>query len=146
VDEMAEIKMSLEEYQELTGQRDEAERARGEMAKKLADAEMADPTGRVPELVECIRAGLAVVKFAVGNLAPETVRGWPYADLKRFAEGVAKLPGADAFTEGAAHEFQSFINGAREIEELRRARDEQRMNPPAQAPEPTPEPTEAAPE
>jgi len=67
---------------------------------------------------------VGVVKFAVGNLAPETVRGWPYADLKTFADELVKLPGADTGLKEYALDIQNFIREAREVENLRRERDE----------------------
>lgn len=122
---MAEITMSLPEYQELTSQRDDARREAAELRDQLRKAEMRDPEGRIPNLVLGMEAALSVIKFAVGNLAPETVRGWPYPDLLTFVDALEKLPGVGTETKEYALEFRNFVREARQIERERQARDEQ---------------------
>jgi hypothetical protein len=125
---MAEITMSLQEYEEIKTQRDEARQEMAELRKKLHDAEMRDPSERVPGLVRAVEAALPVVKFAVGNLAPETVRGWPYDDLAAFAEELDKLPGADTRMQEYALEFRNFVREAQSIEADRRERDAKKQD------------------
>jgi hypothetical protein len=120
---MAEITMSMQEYKELESQRDTAREEAAELRKKLHNAEMTDPGERIPGLVRAIEASLPIVKFAVGNLAPETVRGWPYDELVAFAEELDKLPGADTRTREYALEFRNFVREAQDVERGRRERD-----------------------
>lgn len=122
---MAEITMSLQEYEEIKTQRDEARHEMSELRKKLHDAEMRDPSERVPGLVRAVEAALPIIKFAVGNLAPETIRGWPYDELVAFAEELDRLPGADAAMREYALEFRNFAREAQSVEAGRRERDAQ---------------------
>jgi hypothetical protein len=132
---MAEVTMSLIEYQELQSQRDEARDRCAQLEKRIHEVEMTDPSDRIPPLVECVQAALPIVKFAVGNMAPETVRGWPYAELQAFAERLETMPGADTRIREYALEFRNFILEAKTVEAERVRMDEARAQ---AAAEPTP--------
>jgi hypothetical protein len=40
-----------------------------------------------------LRAAVVIVQWAQGNYDPETVRGWPHAELRKVAEVLKAMPG-----------------------------------------------------
>ncbi|GAF90560.1 unnamed protein product [marine sediment metagenome] len=116
---MAEITMSMIEYQELQSRANDAQKRCTELEKRIHEVEMTDPEDRIPDLVACIKAALPIVEFAVGNLAPETVRGWPYDELLAFAGKLETMPGVDTRLKEYALGFRSFIREAQEVETTR---------------------------
>lgn len=120
---MAEIKMSLEEYQEFIRQRDTA-LADAETAKqKLVEAQLHDPDGMVQQLLDAVNAALPVVKFATGNLDPRTVRGWPYASLEAISKALDVMPTTDPAYKELAAEFRSFVHEGQALEAERYSTD-----------------------
>lgn len=126
---MAEIKMTLQEYNDLINQRDEAIKRAAEAEKREAEVRLqggdSDLTAR---LSDAVLAALPVVKFASGNLDPRTVRGWPYPELETFAEAIETLPGVDAPTKETALEFRNFVHEGQQVEAERYSGDAARFN------------------
>lgn len=60
-----------------------------------------------------------VIQYAVGNLDPRIVRGWPYEDLDNFSRNLRQLRGHDQFTVELCDELDRFVIEAREMEESR---------------------------
>jgi hypothetical protein len=128
------IELSLEEYDAL--------RAKTRHLQKLVtDAEAArdaaltaDPTGRIPTLTGAIIDAFEVIRFAVGNLDPRTVRDWPHKSLDRFANVLKDLPGASHIPKETALEFIGFAYEARMLEQDRAEHPE---NYPSQPTQPT---------
>jgi hypothetical protein len=85
-----------------------------------------DSSGLVPDLCQTIRAAIKVVQFAVGNLDPSIVRGWPHQDLAKFIEGIERMPIPDEDASvrigmrEMAHDMKSFVRTAAQYEEYRR--------------------------
>lgn len=119
---MAEVTMSLQEYNDLIAQRDQARREYAELQERMCATASQDST--TGDLLRCIQAAIPIITFAVGNLDPATVRGWPYGHLKTFAEGLEGLPGVDTRTKEYALDLRNFIYEARGIESERARRDE----------------------
>lgn len=118
---MGKIELSLEEYDALRAKL-------RTMQKQVNDAEAArdaaltqDPSGLVPSLVNGMLDAFEIIRFAVGNLDPRTVRGWPYKNLDRFANRLKDLPGAPRIPKETALEFVAFAYEARLLEEDRAA-------------------------
>ena len=75
------------------------------------------PTGEAPGVaLEALAAALPVIQFAVANLDPRTVRGWPAADLERLAE---LLEGALPEHSVLALALKTFAAECRELEAYR---------------------------
>lgn len=122
---MAEIKLSLEEYDALRARTHELQRQLN-AAEAARDAALcADPTGLTQQLTQMILDVLPVAQFTVGNLDPRTVRGWPHAELHRFATTLKDLPGIPTLARETALEFIAFAYEARLIEESRAKRPEE---------------------
>jgi hypothetical protein len=125
---MAQITMSLPEYQELTTQRDEARQHLADLKAKVANEQLSDPEGIIESLVSALHASLPIVKFAAGNLDPRTVRGWPYDALEHYAQVLDELPGADTVLRETALEFRNFIFEGRTVESERYSSDAARFD------------------
>lgn len=91
---MAHVTLELSEYDELRGRAERAEAQARDLERKLAAEPLRDAPAAVQDAVATARAALPVVRFAIANLLPENVRGWPTAALRELAERLPKL--ADA--------------------------------------------------
>lgn len=124
---MAQIMLSREEYDTLMYDRRMAESRVAELEQKLEQVRLEDPSDRVPPLVACIRSALPIVQFALGNLDPTTVRGWPHEAVTAFAETIRSLPGADVTIHEMGLEFLNFARYAARVERDRAERDAKRI-------------------
>lgn len=93
----------------------------------LAAAKLADSAGTLRAFHAAFHDAMQVVQFAVGNLAPETVAGWPYEALGRLAEALDKLPSIDRHLSEAAGELREFSRQASGLEAWRKERDKHRV-------------------
>jgi hypothetical protein len=114
------------------------------LESQLAEARMTDPNGVIRDLCGIVRSAKAVVQFAVGNLEPSTVRGWPYEALRAFADGLLRLPDADVQDQTLASDLCTFAKNAAGYEEYRRERDAKRVAMPASREDFGPKTAEAA--
>jgi dsDNA-specific endonuclease/ATPase MutS2 len=118
---MPDITMTLNDYQMLMNEKEKLEKQVVELIQQKASAELADPDGRVQHLVETVKAGREVIRFAVAHLAPETVRGWPHEQLKLFADLLETSPGAPHDYKEMAIDLRDFALQAKRLEEARRS-------------------------
>lgn len=93
-----------------------------ELERDLAAAQLADVTGTTKRLHETLHNALKIVQFAVGNLAPETVAGWPHEDLTVIANAIEKLPNMDIHIKEVPHVWREFAAIAAAFEEQRKER------------------------
>lgn len=93
----------------------ETSRLRGE----LLAAKLDQGDGAIRKLVELTRALLHCTRFAVGQLPPETTKGWPIADLKQAGELLAEMPDHTVDDYSIASEFRSFAEDCARIERYR---------------------------
>jgi hypothetical protein len=75
-------------------------------------------------LAEALQHALKVVCFAVANLHPLTVRGWPYEALRALGQLAPHLPGVDESFRQVA--FGDWTILTREMEKWEKARAEGR--------------------
>jgi hypothetical protein len=117
-----------------------------QLQKALRTAQLEDKSGRIPELMRALHAAIEVVQFAVGNLDPTTVRGWPYEALRTLADVLEQTPGLqeDANMRSLAGELRHFAGVAASLEEFRKKRDAERVVVPASAADFGPKTAEAA--
>jgi hypothetical protein len=124
----AQVTLSLDDLDSL---RQEVFAARVRTEKLMREVETAkagDPNGLIPDLCQTIRAAIKVVQFAVGNLDPSTVCGWPHQDLVQFLDGIVKMPVPDEDSsirigmQEMARDMQHFARTAAQYEEYRKQR------------------------
>ena len=117
------VNIPLDEWNQLQAN---AERRKAELAeahRRARDAEAGSGDERVRALRDIIDVALPVVQFAVGNLPPESVRGWPHVELQQLAERLRTMPGHDAEHETISAEFTTFANECLRLAAHRAVRD-----------------------
>jgi hypothetical protein len=114
----AQVTISLDELDELRGRLRKAHEDNAALSADMRAAEIASAGDRADGLLATIRQGLVVVRFAVANLDPETIRGWPWEALHGFAGSLSALPGATDLDRELAIELRAFSRACerREIE------------------------------
>ena len=117
------VNIPLDEWNQLQA---DAEKRKGELAEALRrarDAEAGSGDERARALRDIIDVALPVVQFAVGNLPPESVRGWPHVELQQLAERLRTMPGREAEHETISAEFRTFANECVRLAAYRTVRD-----------------------
>lgn len=106
----------------------EARLRRAELADVPADVAAERGLERAKLLGEALEAAIVIVGFAVGNLHPLTVRGWPWHRLDHLAQMVisGRLP-AEVIERGLAMTWETFAREARKWEEARAEGREQQL-------------------
>lgn len=78
-----------------------------------------DALGDGPNLVAALAESLTIVRFAIGNLDPMTVRGWPHRSLLALAELLPKVPGVSDEDRELWMDWRIFARRAGEWEDAR---------------------------
>ena len=104
-----------------------------ELEKALAEAQLGNGDDHAPRLASALRSALSVVQFAVGNLEPATIAGWPHEDLRVIANAIESTPTLQDDTDirPLAEELRLFADTAKGYEEYRAER--RKQNPPIPA-------------
>jgi hypothetical protein len=100
-----------------------------ELEKSLAAAQLVggDTTG-VPQLLhDAFHDAIKIVQFAVGNLDPQTVVGWPHAAVMKIADAIEKIPGVDRHVAEMPIELREFAKNAAGFEAYRKERDKNKV-------------------
>jgi hypothetical protein len=117
----ATLQMSLDEYNAILGSRTQAEQERDQAFKELAAAKLVDPSGYVPKISEFARDCLTIARFAIANLPPEMIRGWPYQTLRKICETINVLPDYTADDRDMALDLLDFAQDCEDHDIRRRA-------------------------
>lgn len=125
-----------EELKQLQGKNYELEKQ--VTAAKLGDSDVAQ------QLHAAFHDAMKIVQFAVGNLDPATVAGWPHEALVAVAAAIEKIPGVDRHISELPEELRAFAGVAKGLEEYRRERDKNKVVVPATAEDFGPKTPEAA--
>jgi hypothetical protein len=118
---MPQLTLSLDEWNEQLRLRQEAEARATKLEAELVEAKRTDPAGRVWDLEQLARNAMSVLAFAVANLPPESVRGWPWSDLYNFAQRMRWLPAFSTDDRDLANEWMAFAAEAEKLEATRRS-------------------------
>jgi len=119
----SQVSISLAALDELREQIKAAEDRARDLEKQINDAKLGPDPEFAKHAIEAFRAALPIVQFALGNLHPSTVRGWPDTALDRIAACLVTLPGTDDNDRALARELIDSAKLARGYEEFRRKRD-----------------------
>lgn len=115
----ATVTMSLHDFRQVERQLDE-------LRTKLqaADAQAAPrPTDQhAADALRALRGALDVVSFAVANLPPEAVVGWPFESLEVIAEQLDILYPTDPDTQTLAITLRQFAGECAQVAEFRGTR------------------------
>lgn len=106
----------------------EARLRRAELADLPADVAKERGLERAQILGEALESAITIVGFAVGNLHPLTVRGWPWHRLDHLAQMVlgGRMP-TEVIEHGLAMTWETFAREARKWEEARAEGREQQL-------------------
>lgn len=113
---MPTVEMSLAELDELRNDTQAAYEKVAQLEAEIREIEMTDPSGRIKTLTDIVAAALPVIQFAIANLDPRTIKGWPITQLHEFGTLLEKMPGATALEKELAVEFRAFANETKMIE------------------------------
>jgi hypothetical protein len=97
------------------------------LEKALETAKLNDASGATQLLHGAFLEAVKIVQFAVGNLAPETVAGWPHKALAAIADAIEKIPAIDPHVAELPSELRHFARLAAGYEEYRKQRDANRV-------------------
>lgn len=116
------INLTLEDYNVLQDAKRQAENEAAGLRKELAEARLdVGNDGSTRALVASVRGALDIVRFAVANMPPETVHGWPIAKLIEVSHSIEKLPDASSDDVSFAIELRKFATECELIERQRQA-------------------------
>lgn len=116
---MATITMTDIEYNQMLSAKADCEKQIADLKNRLIEAQSQDADGRITSLITAMGAARSVIGFAVAHLPPEAYKGWPYEQLRQFAQIMNTSPVPYDWTENAI----DLIAFARETEryEIERA-------------------------
>src|SRR3990172_4378562 len=138
------VTVKLSDYDRLRDQLRDMQNRVYALEKQLAAAQIADPSGVGQLLHDAFHAAIKIVQFAVGNLDPQTVAGWPHKALAEVADAIEKIPGIDRHVSELPEELRAVARTAAGWEEYRKERDKNRVVVPATAADFGPQTPEAA--
>ena len=107
-DRTATVSLHIDEWDNMRNKTQQLQNEIAELCKQLAEAERKDPTGRLEPTLKTIEMALPIIQFAVSNLHPDTMLGWPYEALREFSERLKSLPGASQLYKELAIELKAF--------------------------------------
>ncbi|MEX2716748.1 MAG: hypothetical protein Q6370_010645 [Candidatus Sigynarchaeota archaeon] len=137
------VTVPLSTYDKLRDELKQLQSKNYELEKQLDAAKLGD--GNIAkQLLDAFHATMKVVQFAVGNLDPATVAGWPYEALVAVAAAIETIPGIDRHIQELPDELRAFASVAKGLEEYRRERDKNKVVVPATAEDFGPKTPEAA--
>jgi hypothetical protein len=113
---MPEITLTLAEYDDLRARVDALTKELAAFRRAAGEAAVNALGG--PEVVQAFLDARELVSFAVAQLDPRVIKGWPHETLRRFALALNRVPGLDA-VQDVIGEYLAFAFEA-ENEELRR--------------------------
>jgi len=122
--ENAMMTLPVAQYDDMRNQVLARDQRIAELEAQLRAEQVVDPTGRVDKLLEIIRSSIPVIQFAVANLAPETVRGWPRARLRQLGQLLGDMPSATQLDVELGLNLIAFAGEIEAVEAERAGRDE----------------------
>ena len=83
----------------------------------------ADDSGMTKQLYDAFHQAMKIVQFAVGNLNPETIVGWPHEALTSVATALETIPGIERHLTELPDDLRRFAQHAAALEHFRKERD-----------------------
>jgi hypothetical protein len=115
------VHVSFSDYERLRNAPAKLDAKIQELQAQLEAAKLADPTNTIQTYRDAFCTAVKIVQFAVANLDPATVKGWPHEALRKLADMLPSLPGMTGLgLEDAPDYWRKFASKAAEYEEWRR--------------------------
>lgn len=137
------VTVPLSTYDKLRDELKQLQSKNYELEKQLNAAKLGD-SDVAKRLHDAFHDAMKIVQFAVGNLDPATVAGWPHEALTAVAVAIETIPGIDRHVSELPEELRAFASVAKGLEEWRRERDKNKVVVPATAEDFGPKTPEAA--
>jgi len=118
---MPTLTLTPEEYETMLQTRREAEAENERLRHELVAARGLDGNEVITALTQLVRHAMPIISFAVANLPPETIRGWPTGDLARLADGLENLPDFAPADDELRLSWNDFVCDLRMLERQRTA-------------------------
>lgn len=88
----AQITMSYEEFKVFEDAKEKSEAEIAELKKQVSEAKLGDPGSIVRVLADVTRQALQIARFAMANMSPEVIKGWPADSLRAIGLQISQLP------------------------------------------------------
>jgi hypothetical protein len=121
------VNVKYSDYQQLREDLRRLQNENYELAKKLADAQLGSDADVAKLLRDAFHDALTIVQFAVANLDPATVAGWPHEVLVRVADAIEKIPNMDRHKAELPPDLRHFAGIAATFEAFRKERDKHKV-------------------
>lgn len=121
------VSIPMATYDRLRDDLREAQNEQQKLKIELAAAKIADNSGVTKLLFDAFHQSIKVVQFAVGNLDPQTVAGWPHAAVVAIADAIETIPGIDQHVAEMPPELRAFAQSCASYEEFRKERDKNKV-------------------
>lgn len=116
----ATVTIDYAQFQEIQNKRNDAEKRVAELEAQVAKLKLAGGGDvSVEKLNVLARSLMEIARFAVGNLPPETTRGWPISMLRISVDHLKELPDYTIADQELGIEWLSF---SREVERFEQRR------------------------
>jgi hypothetical protein len=86
------VSMSLEDFKAMEAREQGAYAELDKVRAELLAAKLSDPSNTIKSLVPLCREMLIIVRFAMANLPPMEIRGWPFEAVQSVANRLACMP------------------------------------------------------
>lgn len=126
-DPMVSIKMSVYDRLREAGKLAQAEAYKAQELLQAARLTDADGSGMTKNLFDAFHQAMKIVQFAVGNLNPETIAGWPHEALTNVAGYLESIPGIERHLTELPDDLRRFASQAASLENWRRERDKNKI-------------------
>lgn len=106
-------------YGELQGLQDKVrdlEKENSKLKLETSEAKLGPDGNLARQYREAFAEAMTIVRFAVSNMHPLTVRGWPYKSLEHVCKANGSLPGIDQDSAETANDMKIFARECREWE------------------------------
>ena len=117
------VSISMSAYDKLRTETRDQQAEIYRLQEALKVAQLADNSGTTKLLHDTFHTMMQIVQFAVGNLDPSTIAGWPHQALTDLSDAIDKLPGIERHITEMPQQLRDFAALAKGFEAMRKERD-----------------------
>lgn len=123
----AKLEMSLADFQQLQTRMQDLERKNVELQKLADDVRLEAGGSEAGAFKDAFSLAMQIVRFAIANLDPLTVRGWPYETIREICLHLEARPAIDASARETVTDLRVFATECEKWERARRDGREQEL-------------------
>lgn len=117
------VSIAISAYDKLRNETRDQQAEIYRLQEELKQAKLADNDGTTKLFHETFHTMMKIVQFAVGNLDPSTIAGWPHQAVADLADAIEKLPGIERHITEMPQQLRDFAALGKGFEALRKERD-----------------------